>query len=105
MTQDLTGRKAMEDALARSERNLRHLTESVRLIPWQADASSGQFTYVGPQAEQILGYPSQDWLADDFWESHIHPGIVPTRSPLLANRAIAKTTSPWSTEWWPRTAV
>jgi len=42
-------------------------------IPWEADATTWQFTYVGPQAEKLLGYPCERWLESDFWVEHIHP--------------------------------
>jgi PAS domain-containing protein len=33
----------------------RLFVESSPLIPWEADAQTWQFTYVGPQAEDVLG--------------------------------------------------
>lgn len=59
-------------ALAESEDRFRKLAERVRVIPWEADARTGQFTYVGPQAEQVLGFPVERWLENDFWPQHIH---------------------------------
>ncbi len=31
------------------------------------------FTYVGPQAEEILGSSREHWLEKDFWVDHLHP--------------------------------
>ena len=32
------------------------------------DAGTGRFTYVSPQAEPLLGYPTRRWLEDSgFW--------------------------------------
>jgi PAS domain S-box-containing protein len=56
-----------------SEKRLKALTEKVRIIPWEVNANTGNFTYVGPQTVEILGYPLSDWYIDDFWEKHIHP--------------------------------
>jgi diguanylate cyclase (GGDEF)-like protein/PAS domain S-box-containing protein len=37
------------------------------------DLLSCQFTYVGPQAAILLGYPLDDWYKDGFWLDHLHP--------------------------------
>lgn len=50
----------------------KNLVEKTRVIAWEADARTGQFTYVSPQAEEILGYPTEDWYTPDFWPRHIH---------------------------------
>jgi len=42
------------------------------VIPWIADAETWIFTYVGPEAENLLGYPIRDWYKRDFWAKHIH---------------------------------
>ncbi len=91
IVQDITERKRAEDAivearnqleervqartaeLTQSELRHRVLLESTDAIPWEADCTTWQFTYVGPQATKLLGYPPQQWLAIDFWTSHIHP--------------------------------
>jgi len=57
-----------------SERRLRELVESIDAIVWEADAQTHQFTFVSRRAEQILGYPLEQWLAQaDFWVEHLHP--------------------------------
>lgn len=66
-------RKQAEDTLRRSEERLRRLVETANVVPWEADASTGRFTYVGPQAEKMLGYPQDAWYAEDFLLSHVHP--------------------------------
>ncbi len=70
---DITNHKLAQKALKDSEERLRTLTEKVRVIPWEVDATTGNFTYVGPQTVEILGYPLTDWYADNFWAEHIHP--------------------------------
>ncbi|MEE9161012.1 MAG: PAS domain-containing sensor histidine kinase, partial [Gammaproteobacteria bacterium] len=39
----------------------------------EANAKTWQFTYVGPQAVKLLGYPVKQWYEKDFWPDHIHP--------------------------------
>lgn len=56
-----------------SEKHFRGMIESTAGIPWEVDLSTFQFTYVGPQAEKILGYPVEQWYENDFWGEHIHP--------------------------------
>lgn len=73
LIRDITEQKQSENALKESEEKFRKLTEKVRVIPWEANVQTGNFTYIGPQTEEILGYPSQDWYKDNFWAEHIHP--------------------------------
>lgn len=60
------------EALRQSEERYRLLLETTNVIPWEADAKTWKFTYVGPQAVKILGYPLKKWKEKDFWPSHIH---------------------------------
>ncbi len=48
------------------------LAEVVGVIPWEADARTWEFSYVGPQAEVMLGYPIERWYESGFWTSCIH---------------------------------
>lgn len=50
--------------------------ETANILPWEADAESWLFTYVGGQAVKMLGYPVAQWYGPDFWSSHIHPEDV-----------------------------
>jgi PAS domain S-box-containing protein len=70
--QDVTERRRAERALQESEARLRRLVETTKAIPWEADAATCRFTYVGPQAV-ALGYPLEAWTEPDFWPTHIHP--------------------------------
>lgn len=62
-----------DSVLRESEERFRQLAETVRLIPWEGDPQTFQFTYVGPQAVEILGYPMDSWYVEGFWTDHVHP--------------------------------
>jgi signal transduction histidine kinase len=50
------------------------LVNDLDAIVWEADRATGAFTFVGPDAADILGYPRQRWLADpEFRARLIHP--------------------------------
>ncbi|MDH3589381.1 MAG: PAS domain S-box protein [Gammaproteobacteria bacterium] len=77
---DVTDRVAAEAARTRaaaalvaSEERFMELADVLRLIPWEADAVTQQFTYVGEQAAEITGYPSSEWYEQDFWVRLLHP--------------------------------
>ncbi len=65
--------RQLGESLRDREASLRLLVETTHLIPWEADAQTWQFTYVGPQAEEILGHPVERWYECDFWVKQIHP--------------------------------
>jgi PAS domain S-box-containing protein len=54
--------------------DLEELVQSLDAIVWEADARTWVFSFVSRRAEDILGYPVQEWLASPtFWADHIHP--------------------------------
>jgi PAS domain S-box-containing protein len=69
---EIAGRQQAQDSLKESEGWLRRLLETTNVIPWEADAETWQFTYVGPQAAALLGYPLTQWYERGFWTAHIH---------------------------------
>jgi PAS domain S-box-containing protein len=72
LAQENAERRQAEATLRRSEERLRRLVETANVIPWEADAETGRFLYVGPQAEKILGYATDLWYEDDFLRAHIY---------------------------------
>ena len=60
-------------ALVKSDELYRLLVEGLRIISWEADIKTRQFTFVSRQAEDILGYSVKEWLQPGFWENRIHP--------------------------------
>ncbi|MDI1446821.1 GAF domain-containing protein [Polyangium sp. 6x1] len=66
-------RRRTEQTLRRSEERMRRLVEIAGVIPWEADAETERFTYVGPQAEERLGWPTSAWYKPNFLRDHAHP--------------------------------
>ncbi|MEH2052220.1 PAS domain S-box protein [Nostoc sp.] len=77
INQELTHRifeqKQTEIALRTSENRLRQLLETVKVIPWELDLKTWRFTYVGPQAVDLLNYAIAEWYKENFWVNHLHP--------------------------------
>jgi diguanylate cyclase (GGDEF)-like protein/PAS domain S-box-containing protein len=62
-----------EEAHKLSEKRFKNLVAATDGIVWEADALTGNFTYISDNCVRILGYSHQDWLSPNFWASHIHP--------------------------------
>ncbi|MHC5856923.1 PAS domain-containing hybrid sensor histidine kinase/response regulator [Nostoc sp.] len=65
--------KQTEIALRTSENRSRQLLETVKVIPWELDLKTWRFTYVGPQAVDLLNYAIAEWYKENFWVNHLHP--------------------------------
>ena len=72
---DLSEREEAERARAEAEAKYRTLVEQVNAITYIAEIGvDGQWYYVSPQVESILGYTPEEWLAKSKqWASFIHP--------------------------------
>ncbi|MEK7763294.1 MAG: PAS domain S-box protein [Nitrospirota bacterium] len=74
ISEDITEQKQAENALRQSQENYAKLVDTVEGIVWEADAKTFQFSFVSQHAQRLLGYPSEQWVADPtFWKEHIHP--------------------------------
>jgi PAS domain S-box-containing protein len=66
----LRAQEAYDDADLR----FRNLVEGLDAVVWEAEADTGQFTFVSQQAQVIFGYPVHRWLEErNFWIALIHP--------------------------------
>jgi len=70
---DRTERKKAETALLENEEKFRNLLESTSTVPWELDLESSEFTYMGRQIEQILGYSATSWKGMNIWIERLHP--------------------------------
>nr|WP_282452647.1 PAS domain-containing protein [Lysobacter sp. CAU 1642] len=58
-----------------------------RVIVWEGDPQTFQFTFVSQSAEAILGYPVAHWKEPGFWTTHVVH--VEDRSDAVAYCALA----------------
>jgi PAS domain S-box-containing protein len=65
-------KRRAETALRETSERLQHLVETSKVIPWELDLETRLFTYVGPHAESLLGYPLEAWFQKGFWDTQIH---------------------------------
>lgn len=74
VTQDITEKRKIAEALGESLEKLNSLIQTVDGIVWEADAATFEFTFVSDQVFNILGYTANEWMGDpDFWKDHIYP--------------------------------
>ncbi len=63
--------------------DFRELLRDLDAIIWEADAATGDCSFVSTAAERITGYPAAEWCAPGFWAGHLHPA---DRDQALARR-------------------
>lgn len=57
-----------------SEQRYRQLVDSAQVILWRGASDSTNFSYINQEAEDLLGYPIQEWTRKPaFWRDHLHP--------------------------------
>ena len=73
--QDMTDQEHAREELARAERRYRSLVERLPAVSYVCNAGAdGEWTYVSPQIERMLGYTPEEWIADPtLWERCVHP--------------------------------
>ncbi|WP_338849355.1 ATP-binding protein [Massilia sp. W12] len=55
-----------------TEARYRLLVEGARVIYWEAAPEHFTLHYLSPQSASVTGWSQAQWLAPDFWQSHIH---------------------------------
>ncbi|HAV78288.1 MAG TPA: hypothetical protein DCX53_13145 [Anaerolineae bacterium] len=73
--QEIEERQKVEEQLRTAEARYRELVESVPAVIYSSDTGpTGRWHYVSPQIEYLLGYTTEEWLADPtLWFERIHP--------------------------------
>ena len=61
------------DEMRMDGKRLQQILNTANMLPWEATAARMQFTYIGEQADDLLGYSKQQWLQEGFWASKLHP--------------------------------
>jgi signal transduction histidine kinase len=52
--------------LEKSREQYRLIAETTRAVPFELDLARGRFTYIGPQAGKMFGFPEAQWKEDGF---------------------------------------
>ncbi|HYJ04257.1 MAG TPA: PAS domain S-box protein [Chthoniobacterales bacterium] len=74
VTRDVTDQRHAEAATRAADQHLADIINSVEGIVWEADQATGRITFISEKAEEILGYPTAQWLSEPgFWRNHLHP--------------------------------
>ncbi|MGD9693313.1 MAG: PAS domain-containing protein [Phycisphaerales bacterium] len=69
---DITNVREAEEATRRAQERERLISSALKVVLWEADPRTLQFTYVSDEAANLLGRPLEDWLAPGFWPNAIH---------------------------------
>ena len=95
---DISQKDEAEKARAEAETKYRMLVEHVNAITYMAEIGiNGQWFYVSPQIEEILGYTQDEWLAiSREWDKLIHPDDL---AAVMAAEEASKNGVPFQAEF------
>lgn len=60
-------------AIRHARQRFEDVANRIEGIVWEADPATLRIIYVSAQLERLLGYRQNEFLADGFWEAHLHP--------------------------------
>lgn len=75
VSRDITAKKQAELDKSEASARFENLINSVEGIVWEYNYEKGKYNFVSKKAEQLLGYPVDQWLDEEnFWERRIYEG-------------------------------
>jgi PAS domain S-box-containing protein len=93
VARDITKRKHAEERLRMAEAQYRTLVEQIPAVTYTTALDDSSTTlYISPQIEAILGFSSEDYMADpDIWRKCLHPDdrdrvLVELKQSLISNQ-------------------
>ena len=85
-------------ALRKETERFQLLLNVTHILPWEANCPISAFTYVGDQAPEMLGYPTEDWYQPDFGRPTFILTIAGERWPRPWSTQTRAITSSWNAE-------
>jgi two-component system, cell cycle sensor histidine kinase and response regulator CckA len=90
---EINERKKAEAQIRASETRYQALLDSVDCIVFEAEGNDLHFTFVSPQCQRLLGYPTSHWLNQGTWQNLVHPDDSPTVVPACLDGIRSHTNS------------
>ena len=83
--------------IARIEERYRRIIHRLRMVAYVMPRG-GPLAYIGPEVEELLGYPREDWIGrPSFWRDILHP--EDRERVLRSSERADRTGEPWSAEY------